>query len=168
LLAFGLGLVLAGGLWVGLSAISVAGPTKAPSFSLPRLGGGPRVTVPLTGVGAHDPVVVTFFASWCSPCRGELPTVARVARQAEHSHERVRFVGVDDNDATSSGLAFARASGVGFPVGRDYLSQVAPTYGIPGNPATVFIDGSGDIAKKVLGPVSAAALRGDIAAISGT
>ncbi|HTT86527.1 MAG TPA: hypothetical protein VMF60_04090, partial [Acidimicrobiales bacterium] len=67
LLSFGTGLVLAAGLWAGLSLISAPAPRTAPGFSLPRLGPGPRVTMPPVGEGAHDPVVLTFFASWCGP-----------------------------------------------------------------------------------------------------
>jgi thiol-disulfide isomerase/thioredoxin len=168
LLSLAVGLLLAGGLWLGLTSFTGAPPRKVQPFSLPRLGGGPRVVVPLTGEGAHDPVVVTFFASWCGPCHTELPTVARVARQARADGETVRFIGVDDNDAPSSGLAFARKSGVEFPVGRDALSQVAPTFEIPGNPATVFIDGNGTITKTVLGSVTTASLKAGIAGIENT
>jgi len=121
--------------------------------------------MPLVGEGAHDPVVVTFFASWCGPCHSELPTVARVARQAGGAGQKVRFIGVDDNDAAASGLAFARASGVDFPVGRDALSLVAPTLGVQWNPATVFVDSHGTIRETVRGPISAAALEAGIAGI---
>jgi thiol-disulfide isomerase/thioredoxin len=168
LLSFAVGLVVAAGLWVGLSAFTAPGPTKAHPFSLPRLGGGPRVSVPVVGEGAHHAVVVTFFASWCGPCHSELPSFARVARQAEAAGDKVTFIGVDDNDASTSGLAFARKSGVTFPVGRDSLSEVAPTYGVPGNPATVFIDAAGDVTKTVLGPITPATLETEIARIDGT
>ncbi len=165
LVSLALGLVLAGGLWAALTSFSASGPTRAPAFSLPRLGPGPRVTVPIVGEGAHDPVVLTFFASWCGPCHTELPTVARVARRTEAAGDKVRFIGIDDNDASASGLAFARASGVSFPVGRDWLSVTAPRYEIPGNPATVFIDAGGDVVRTVLGPIKPATLEAEIATI---
>jgi thiol-disulfide isomerase/thioredoxin len=168
LVSLALGVVLAGGLWVGLTAATAAPQKKVQPFSLPRLGSGPRVSVPITGVGAHDPVVVTFFASWCGPCHAELPTVAKVARQAKAAGGKVRFIGIDDNDAPASGLAFARRSGVDFPVGRDSFSRVAPTFDIPGNPATVFIDGNGNIAQTVLGPIKVATLEAGIARIAHT
>jgi thiol-disulfide isomerase/thioredoxin len=126
------------------------------------------VRVPLVGEGAHDPVVVTFFASWCGPCHKDLPIIAQVARRARAARETVRFVGVDDNDAPASGLAFARSSGVDFPVGRDALSLVAPTLGVAWNPTTVFIDGNGTIAETVRGPISATALQAGISRIDQT
>ena len=68
-----------------------------------------RRAYPLSGSEAHHPVVLSFFASWCSPCRRELPTIARVARQARPlGQPAVVFVGIDGNDAPASGLAFAR------------------------------------------------------------
>jgi cytochrome c biogenesis protein CcmG/thiol:disulfide interchange protein DsbE len=167
LLSLGVGVVLAAALWVGLTAVGAPAATKAHAFSLPRLGPGPRVTVPIVGEGAHDAVVVTFFASWCGPCHRELPVIAGVARQAQVAGDKVRFIGVDDNDAPASGLAFARASGVAFPVGRDALSLTAPEYGIVGNPATVFIDAAGDVAKTVQGPLTTSALEAEIARIDG-
>jgi thiol-disulfide isomerase/thioredoxin len=123
------------------------------------------VTVPVVGEGAHQAVVVTFFASWCGPCHSELPSVARVAREARAARDKVTFIGVDDNDTPADGLAFARKSGVGFPVGRDWLSTTAPAYGLQGNPATVFIDAAGDVVKTVRGPIKPATLQAEIARI---
>ena len=88
-----------------------------------------------------------------------------MAREAEASGDKVQFIGVDDNDGTAAGLAFAQKSGVSFPVGRDWLSQTAPNYGIPGNPATVFIDPAGDVVRTVLGPIKPATLEAEIAKI---
>src|ERR1700689_4218354 len=108
LLSLGVGIVLADGLWVALTAVGAPVLTKAPPFSLPRLGNGPRVALPLAGEGAHDPVVLTFFGSWCGQCQNEVPAIAKVARQAQAAGDRVKFIGIDDNDATSSGLAFVK------------------------------------------------------------
>ncbi|MGH9017922.1 MAG: TlpA family protein disulfide reductase [Acidimicrobiales bacterium] len=163
LLSLGVGVVLAAGLWIGLAVVGAPALSKAPSFSLPKLGGGPRVTVPIVGEGAHEAVVLTFFASWCGPCHSELPSFARVAHEAQTAGDRIRFIGIDDNEKAAPGLAFARTSGVTFPVGRDYYSLTAPKYGVIGNPATVFIDAAGDVTRIVHGPVSTATLESEIA-----
>jgi thiol-disulfide isomerase/thioredoxin len=168
LLSLALGLFLAAGLWIALTAVSAPGLTKAPSFSLPRLGQGPRVTVPITGEGAHEAVVLTFFGSWCGQCQNEVPAIAKVAKEAVAAGDKVKFIGIDDNDRTAAGLAFARKSGVGFPVGRDWLSLTAPKFGIPGNPATVFINAGGDVVRKVLGPIKPAVLEAEIVKLDGT
>jgi len=159
LVSVAIGIVLAVGLWVGLTVTAAPGPTTAPTFSLPRLGGGAPVAYPLTGKVVHRPVVVTFFASWCGPCHAELPMIAAVARQEQASGAKVIFLGIDGNDDPASGLAFARKSGVGFVVGADADSELAPRFTLVGYPGTVFIDGSGKIIKTVHGPVSRTTLE---------
>ena len=162
------GLVVAAGLGIGLTVSGLSGPQRAPAFSLPRLGGGSALSFPLTGAQARQPVVLTFFASWCTPCLTELPTIARVARQEQAAHHGVVFVGVDGNDDPSSGLSFARHSGVSFAVGRDAASAVAPKFDLVGYPDTVFIDGSGNVVGTVHGPVSRATLQNFVARLSRT
>ncbi len=167
-MSLAVGIVVAAGLAIGLTVGVGSGPARAPAFSLPRLGGGGTVSYPLTGAEAHKPVVLTFFASWCTPCRAELPMVAKVARQERAAGDKVVFVGVDGNDATSSGLAFARSSGVTFAVGANADSALAPKFTLFGYPGTVFIDGSGAIVKTVHGPVSHATLEAFVARLSHT
>jgi thiol-disulfide isomerase/thioredoxin len=157
LLSLAVGVVLGSGLWVGLTTADQSGPQTAAAFSLARLGGGPRVTLPVAG-HRRVPVVLTFFASWCTPCRTELPMVASVASHAQRSGGRVVFLGIDGNDDPSSGLALARASGVSFPVGIDPTSDVAPRYGLVGYPDTVLVDDTGTIAATVRGPISRSTL----------
>jgi cytochrome c biogenesis protein CcmG/thiol:disulfide interchange protein DsbE len=160
LVATGVGVLLAGGLAGGLLGTGgQSGTFAAPFFSLPRLGGGPVVRVPVVRDGSTAPVVVTFFASWCGPCYSELPLIAQVADQLDRAGSPVVFIGVDGNDLDASGLAFARRAGVTFAVGVDHPSAVAPRYGIQGYPATVFIDRHGTVAHVVRGPVNVSALR---------
>ena len=166
-LSIGIGAVVAAGLAIGLT-VGNNGPTTAPAFSLPRLGGGTPVSYPLTGAEAHKPVVLTFFASWCTPCQAELPMVARVARQEKAAGDGVVFVGVDGNDNPGSGLAFAHHSGVSFAVGANADSALAPRFTLFGYPGTVFIDASGAIIKTVHGPVSHATLESYVARLSHT
>ena len=160
---------LGAGLWVGLTvAEGSAGPRpSAPAFSLPRLGGGSPVSV---AVGGHRrrPVVLTFFASWCTPCQTELPMIAGVARDERRSGVGVAFVGVDGNDDASSGEAMARSSGVSFPVAVDADSSVAPRYGLVGYPDTVFIDAGNHVVGTVQGPVTRAELTDWVARLART
>jgi len=147
---------------------TTGGAQAAPTFSYPRLGGGAPVRYPLTGTEAHRPVVLSFFASWCSPCRTELPTVAQVARQAQRRHSPVVFVGIDGNDEAASGLAFARRSGVTFAVGADADSALAPRLGLDGYPDTVFVSASGQVAHVVRGPVSRTVLEQWVSRLAAT
>lgn len=119
---------------------------KATPLHLARLGGGPPVT--LSGLG-HAPIVVNFFASWCTACQAELEAVAQVAAEGQ-----VGFVGVDTNE-TSYGAAMRmlRRVGADYPVGIGSTTQ-ASEYRAPGLPTTVFIDARGRIVAEALGAVT--------------
>ena len=82
-----------------------------------------------------------------------------MARRERAAGDRVGSSGVDDNDDPASGLAFARKSGVTFPVGADADSAIAPKYTLVGYPGTVFIDGTGAVTGTVRGPVSPGTLN---------
>ena len=165
-MALAVGLLVAGGLAAGLLLTSGSPAPAAPAFTLPSLAGGDPVTVPVRAQGTREPTVITFFASWCGPCHAELPMVATEAMKLRAAGTRVAFVGVDGNDDPASGLAFARSSGVHFPVGKDTASSVAPRFGIPGYPATVFVDAAGNVVHVVRGPVSKATLLTWVARIA--
>ncbi|HUA96248.1 MAG TPA: TlpA disulfide reductase family protein [Acidimicrobiales bacterium] len=160
LLALGIGIVVAVGLALGFFLAPASTPAVA-AFSLPRLGGGSNVSYPAKGSGSDsDPAtVVTFFASWCTPCHRDLPVIAKFVDTTGRTEHGVRFVGVDGDDAPGSGLAFARASGVTFPVGSDRDETVATHLGLAGLPDTVFIDASGHVVHVIQGPASETALK---------
>ena len=74
--------------------------TVAPSFHLVDLE-NPSRTISLNQFHGHF-VIVNFWASWCPPCRKEMPTLADVAHQLA---SKVDFVGLDTQDERSAGLA---------------------------------------------------------------
>ncbi len=125
---------------------SLAPGTVAPQFSLPRLGGGPQVTLAST---RGRPTIVNFFASWCSHCRAELGAVATVASA---SSDLISVIGVDTSDpytkAAERLLARARAT---YPVGVDPKGQVASEYHLTGLPVTYFLDARGKVAGVAFG-----------------
>lgn len=159
LLFLGAGLVVAVGLFVGLSLAGGPGASVAPSFALASLEGPGQVKLPVVERGTPVPAVVVFFASWCTPCQSELPVVARTAAALKMAGTRVAFIGIDGNDTLADGRSFVRQSGVTFPVGWDSTSAVAPRYGLDGYPDTVFVDAAGDVVHTVRGPVTAAVLQ---------
>jgi cytochrome c biogenesis protein CcmG/thiol:disulfide interchange protein DsbE len=130
----------------------------APSFSLPRLGGGSRVTLPAS---AGTPVVINFFASWCPNCVGELSTFGAEAAAA---HGKVAFVGIDTNDPDRSTVeSMTSRAAVRYPIGVDPSAGTAAAYQVVGLPATVFVDGSGRVIGEAFGAQSAKALQAWVA-----
>ena len=154
---------------LGVAALQAAPPpvlhagAAAPSFSLPRLGGGAPVALSsLRG----SPVIVNFFASWCPDCRSELAAIGTVADQ---NTGRVAVIGIDANDgkgvAAAKILAAAHAT---YPVGVDTSAKVASEYLLTALPVTYFVSADGRIEGSALGPQSVAALRRWVGRLSGS
>ena len=132
------------------SASPRGGPLKpARPFSLTRLG-APGQQVALTQ-DARRPVVVNFFASWCTPCQKETPLLARFYRA---HHGRVLVIGVDSNDQSAAALKFLRTHGVAYPVGYDPSASVAVSYGVLALPQTFFLNARHQIVRHVIGAVT--------------
>ena len=165
-------------LLVGLGAHSPVGSTSAPvvavgdwapDFTLPSLTGGPPVRLDALGRDLHRPVVLNFFASWCTPCRKETPLLARTAAAEQAKAASLQFVGVDVADKPADALPFVTASGVTYPVGTDADFHVSATlYGLNGEPNTFFIDSSGRVVGHVIGAVTPAQLHQWIRRLTGS
>lgn len=130
-----------------------AGP--APAFSLPDLA-DPDATVSLADYRGR-PVVVNFWASWCVPCRREMPQLAAAARRLDG---RVAFVGINYKDQRGDALALARKAAVPYRSGVDADGAVGTRYGIYGMPTTVFVDAKGRIVGRYLGEMDQETLDG--------
>jgi cytochrome c biogenesis protein CcmG, thiol:disulfide interchange protein DsbE len=143
-----------------IGATAGSGPTapaslgRAKSFTLSVLG-HPGQHLSLQSM-AGRPVIINFFASWCPPCQKETPLIARFYRARQG---RVPIIGIDVNDSASSALAFVHKSGVAYPVAVDPLPmKTAIAYGLPGLPATFFLNSRHVIVKRVYGAVTQAEL----------
>ena len=124
----------------------------APGWQLPSLG-DPNRKVTLAQFGS-GPVVINFWASWCPPCRKEMPALAAAARQFTG---RVAFVGIDTSDDRNAAVAFAAHSSVSYQLGFDPQASVAGNYGVFGLPTTYFLAG-GKIVGRETGGMSQARL----------
>jgi thiol-disulfide isomerase/thioredoxin len=102
------------------------------------------------------PVVLNFFATWCGPCRQEMPLLAARAKAAKG---RFSVLGVDTQDDPSQVPGFLRELGVGFPVGYDRDGHLAQTYLLPGVPGTFFLDAHHVVRNVVYGPLTADTLQ---------
>lgn len=86
------------------------------------------------------PAVVNFWASWCVPCRREMPGLEAAHRELG---ERVAFVGMNHQDGRRAALALLEETGVRYRSGFDPEGRVARDYGLVGMPTTVFISADG-------------------------
>jgi thiol-disulfide isomerase/thioredoxin len=104
-------------------------------------GGAKAFDAQLRALRGH-PVVVNLWASWCDPCRYELPFLQRaaVARGAQ-----VAFLGVNVNDAPSAAKEFAAQYPMPYPSFEDPHSKLAGRYGARGLPTTAFYDAAGKL-----------------------
>lgn len=110
-----------------------------PELTLPCLGGGRDVD--LAGLRG-EPTVVNVWASWCGPCREELPLIARL-----HDTGKVRVLGIDIEDPQPrTALELAAESGVTYPSVADPKGDTQAPLRIAGYPQTVFVRADGTIA----------------------
>lgn len=141
---------------LALAALSPGRP--APPFLLEDAEGN-EVTL---STYAGKPLVMNVFASWCPPCRQELPGIIAAAKAGKG---RVTFVGVDEQEAVQMGKAFARQMKIPYRVVFDH-GQFAASYGAQSLPETVFIDARGRVAAIVHGAIGAADLARNLAKIA--
>jgi len=144
-----------------LTSSSLVG-TSVKNFSLTTLGGSKQV-LPWH---EHHPGVFIFFASWCTPCKSEMPKVAAYLRT--HDVGAVRVVGVDANDKLSSGQSFVRRNGVRFPVVFDANGDVtAGVFGFLNLPETVFVNAKGVVTGVYYGAIPTKELATGLRALRG-
>jgi cytochrome c biogenesis protein CcmG/thiol:disulfide interchange protein DsbE len=131
----------------------------APTFELTSLEGQ------LLRLEAYrgQPFVLNFFASWCDPCRDEMPLLNELAASA--SRDGYRVVGVAIQDTRPALLQYATEAGLTFPIALDLNNKVQRAYWVYAPPATFFIDAQGVIRDKVSGPLSPERARAALAHI---
>ncbi|HEY8879816.1 MAG TPA: DsbE family thiol:disulfide interchange protein [Roseateles sp.] len=116
----------------------------APALDLERLEGAAQ---PLQG----QVWVLNVFASWCAPCRAELPVLGQLAEQGG-----VRIVGLDYRDTPDLGLSFLKRHGNPYALTwRDPEGKGSLAWGITGVPETFVIDRQGIVRLRHTGPVTA-------------
>lgn len=105
---------------------------------------------------AGGAAVINFWASWCVPCRREMP-----ALQAAHLRygDQVTFIGVNHQDSREAALAFLDETGATYPSGYDPDGDVARRYGLFGLPTTILVAADGEIVATRTGEVTAAELE---------
>jgi peroxiredoxin len=94
-------------------------------------------------------VLLNFWATWCAPCRDEMPALETLAR--ELGPRGLAVVGVNYKEAKLQVQAFVQEQKLGFPILLDHAGEVANRYQVFALPVTVLVDRQGVIAGTVLG-----------------
>ena len=126
----------------------------APDFRLQTPEGGEVQLAALRG----QPVVLNFWASWCPPCRAEMPDLERLHQQ--YASEGLVVLGIDQGESAEVVMRFARDTvQTTFPLALDRQLEVGTLYEVRALPTTFFVDAEGRIRDiKIGGPLDMAAL----------
>ncbi len=114
--------------------------TLAPDFSIEALLGGESFRLS-DQIG--KPVVINFFASWCTTCGIEANDLEQAYQ--EFLPKDVVFVGVGIDDTLSKATEYLEKNGISYPAGLDETGSIKEDYGLHGLPYTFFIDRAGYI-----------------------
>jgi thiol-disulfide isomerase/thioredoxin len=125
---------------------AASGGSAVPQLAFDCLGGGSLDLTRAPGV----PTVVNLWASWCGPCREELPLMQEFADVAG---DRVRVLGVVSKDGEPQAESFAADAGTSFPSAFDGEGNLMAELGLNALPYTMFLDADGALVHSELGPV---------------
>ncbi len=132
--------------------------SSAPDFSLKQPDGARLRLSDYAG----KVVLLDFFATWCSPCRDEIPHF--VEWQSKYSNQGLQVIGVSMDDDTRPVAEFSRELGINYPVVLGTQELASRYGGILGLPANIVIARNGKIVAKHLGLVDLAQLQKELAA----
>jgi cytochrome c biogenesis protein CcmG/thiol:disulfide interchange protein DsbE len=121
--------------------------TKAPNFQAATLGAPPQMKSLSDYKG--QVVLVNVWATWCEPCRVEIPSIERLYKTYGPKGLRVVAVSIDDSASDSAILAYVHQMGMTFDVLHDPAGKIERAYQVTGYPETVIVGKDGVIRKKV-------------------
>jgi cytochrome c biogenesis protein CcmG/thiol:disulfide interchange protein DsbE len=169
------GLFLFGGLparwpWQAAPTQTPGGPTAtpapapvagapAPDFTLTSLNGPPVQLASLKG----QVVLVNFWATWCIPCRAEMPAI----QQAYNAYQNkgLTVLAVNLNEPKTDVQNYVNSLGVNFPVLLDPGDAISTLYRVRGYPTSFFIDRHGTVAVENVGMMTDAQLADNLAKV---
>ena len=121
-------------------------PSMAPDFTIPGLD-APHIR--LRDFKSHV-VLLNFWATWCPPCREEMPSMERLSRRFRSRMFTILAVSIDSRGEEVV-RPFVKSLGLTFPIGLDPKMSVAGEYRVAGLPTSILIDGGGGMAAVAIG-----------------
>jgi peroxiredoxin len=153
--------------WVWMSAVPhsettggrIPSPREdflAPDFTLDLLSGGEMTLSEQQG----KVVIINLWASWCPPCRAEMPALQEVYLENQERGLEVMAVNTTFQDQESAAASFVQEFDLTFPILMDRSGDVSRQYLLRAMPSTFFVDREGVIRKVIIGgPMSEATLQ---------
>ena len=164
---FSILLILAGLAWVWLTRSpvytqnndTITAPQMgfaAPDFSLQSISSTDYSLSALKG----KPVIINFWASWCPPCRAEMPAFQKAFLEYQSSDIVILGINATDQDQPADVVDFVGRNNISFPILLDHTGIISRSYHLYSLPTTFFIDRSGIIQKVIIGgPIPLSLLR---------
>jgi len=165
-----IGAAILGGLWIWISAVPADATTGglipspregflAPDFTLESLSGDQISLSDMRG----NAIVLNLWASWCPPCRAEMPALQRVYQENHERGLEVLAVNMTAQDSLADVEAFVQEFNLTFPILLDTSGEVGNAYLMRALPTTFFIDREGVIQQVIVGgPMSEVTLQSTV------
>lgn len=115
----------------------------APDFTLPVIHGAKAGQAIRLSDFSGRVVVLDFWASWCGPCKKQMPILDRVAK--DYADADVTFLGVNTDTKADAALEFLNANPVSYASVLDLTGEVSRNFGVTGLPTLVVIDAKGKV-----------------------
>jgi len=141
----------------GPAKATVPAAPDAVRARFPGFAGGPGFTLP-DDLGGR-PLVLNVWASWCVPCRKEMPAFQSVYAQARG---KVGFLGVDFLDEEGAARRLVADTGVTYPLAADPKGTQVTKFGVTALPTTLFFSADGLLRGRSFGELNADRLRAAI------
>jgi len=140
------------GVGLGLSLVLTAAVWAAPlEFSKQDVNGKTHTLASERG----NYVVINIWATWCPPCRKELPELAEFAKTHAKDHIKVWGLSVDTNQSPGELSLFAEENHLGYPIFKTNPNELALFGNVPGIPTTFLINPKGELVARHVGAVTA-------------
>jgi len=160
-------ILVLGAIWIAITAIyfdkpidgEISAPKEgftAPNFNLETITGDSYQLSDLHG----KVILLNFWASWCPPCRTEMPAMERVYQSYKNQDFMILAVNAAHQDTFEKAVEFASTNGLTFPILLDYDDSEIEQYQVHSFPTSLFIDKNGIVQEVVIGgPMSQALLE---------
>ena len=124
---------------LALPGVALAGTGTAPDFQLASAGGKDVSLAQYRG----QVVMINFWATWCGPCRSEMPVLEQLNRK--YKPLGFTLLGVNVEPDSAGAVDWLKATPVTFPILFDTDSKVSKLYAVAGMPSTVILDRKGTV-----------------------